>query len=124
MRMRVKPDQLAKLGITVTDITSAIQAQNTVNPVGQVGGEPVPKGQEYTYAVRAQGRLVSPEEFGQIVARETPDGRIVRVKDVAHIELGAQDDSTISALNGKPGAIIADYQFPGSNAVDAAAGVN
>src|SRR5712692_8350150 len=123
MRMWVKPDQLAKLGITVTDITNAIQAQNTVNPAGQVGGEPVPKGQEYTYAVRAQGRLVSPEEFGQIVVRETSDGGIVRVKDVARVELGAQDYSTLSRLNGKPGAIIAVYQLPGSNAVAAADGV-
>jgi len=124
MRMWVKPDQLAKLGITVTDITNAIQAQNTVNPAGQVGGEPVPKGQEYTYAVRAQGRLVSPEQFGQIVLRETSDGGIVRVKDVARVELGAQDYSTLSRLNGKPGAIIAVYQLPGSNAVAAADGVN
>jgi HAE1 family hydrophobic/amphiphilic exporter-1 len=123
MRMWVKPDQLAKLGITVTDITNAIQAQNTVNPAGQVGGEPVPKGQEYTYAVRAQGRLVSPEQFGQIVLRETSDGGIVRVKDVARVELGAQDYSTLSRLNGKPGAIIAVYQLPGSNAVAAADGV-
>jgi HAE1 family hydrophobic/amphiphilic exporter-1 len=123
MRMWVKPDQLAKLGITVTDITNAIQAQNTVNPAGQVGGEPVPKGQEYTYAVRAQGRLVSPEEFGQIVVRETSDGGIVRVKDVARVELGAQDYSTLSRMNGKPGTIIAVYQLPGSNAVAAADGV-
>ena len=123
MRMWVKPDQLAKLGITVTDITNAIQAQNTVNPAGQVGGEPVPKGQEYTYAVRAQGRLVSPEEFGQIVVRETPDGGIVRVKDVARVELGAQDYSTLSRLNGKPRTIVAVYQLPGSNAVAAADGV-
>jgi HAE1 family hydrophobic/amphiphilic exporter-1 len=124
MRMWVKPDQLAKLGITVTDITNAIQGQNTVNPAGQVGGEPVPTGQEYTYAVRAQGRLVSPEQFGQIVVRETPDGGIVRVKDVARVELGAQDYSTLSRLNGKPGAIIAVYQLPGSNAVAAADGAN
>src|SRR6201988_246540 len=66
MRLWVKPDQLAKLGITITDIVNAIQAQNTVNPAGQVGGEPSPRDQEYTYAVRAQGRLVSPDEFGQI----------------------------------------------------------
>src|SRR5882762_2369441 len=83
MRLWVKPDQLAKLQITVPEIVSAIQAQNTVNPAGQVAGAPVPKGQEYTYSVRAQGRLTSPEEFGQIVVRETPDGGIVRVKDVA-----------------------------------------
>src|SRR5207237_10908282 len=74
MRLWVKPDQLAKLQITVPEIVNAIQAQNTVNPAGQVGGAPVPKGQEYTYSVRAQGRLTSPEEFGQIVVRETPDG--------------------------------------------------
>ena len=123
MRMWIKPDQLAKLGITVTDITNAIQTQNTVNPAGQVGSEPVPAGQEYTYAVRAQGRLVSPEQFGQIVVRETPDGGIVRVKDVARVELGAQDYSTLSRLNGKSGAIIAVYQLPGSNAVAAADGV-
>src|SRR6201987_310044 len=73
MRLWVKPDQLAKLGITVADLTSAIQAQNAVNPAGQVGGAPVPKGQEYTWAVRAQGRLTSPEEFGDIIVREAPD---------------------------------------------------
>jgi HAE1 family hydrophobic/amphiphilic exporter-1 len=123
MRLWVKPDQLAKLGITVTDIINAIQTQNTVNPAGQVGGEPVPKGQEYTYSVRAQGRLTSPEEFGQIVVRETSDGGIVRVKDVARVELGAQNYANVSRMNGKPGAIIALYQLPGSNAVEAAAGV-
>src|SRR5437762_5648309 len=123
MRLWVKPDQLAKLGITVPDIVSALQAQNTVNPAGQVGGEPAPKGQEYTYSVRAQGRLISPEEFGQIVVRETPDGGTVRVKDVARVELGSQDYSVAGRLNGKPSAIIAVYQLPGSNAVDAAAGV-
>src|SRR5207248_3635182 len=123
MRLWVKPDQLAKLGITVPEVVSAIQTQNTVNPAGQVGGEPIPKGQEYTYSVRAQGRLTSPEEFGQIVVRETPDGGTVRVKDVARVELGSQDYSVAGRLNGKPSAIIAVYQLPGSNAVDAAAGV-
>ncbi len=123
MRLWVKPDQLAKLGITVTDVINAIQTQNTVNPAGQVGGEPSPKDQEYTYAVRAQGRLVSPEQFGQIVLRETPDGGIVRVKDVARVQLGAQDYSTLSRLNGKPGAVISAYQLPGSNAVVAADGL-
>ena len=88
MRLWVKPDTLAKLGITVPEIVSAIQAQNTVNPAGKAGGEPAPKGQEYTYTVLSQGRLVSPEEFGNIVVRETPDGATVRVRDVARIELG------------------------------------
>jgi hydrophobic/amphiphilic exporter-1 (mainly G- bacteria), HAE1 family len=124
MRMWVKPDTLAKLGVTVPEIVNAIQAQNTVNPAGKAGGEPAPKGQEFTYTVLAQGRLLSPEEFGQIVVRETPDGGTVRVRDVARIELGAQDYSVAGRYNGKPSAVIATYQLPGSNAVDAAAAVN
>ena len=123
MRLWVKPDQLAKLGITVPDIVSAIQTQNTVNPAGQVGSEPIPKGQPFTYSVRAQGRLTSPEEFGDIVVRETPETGIVRVRDVARVELGTQDYSITGHLNGKPSAIIAVYQLPGSNAVDTAARV-
>src|SRR5437016_906322 len=123
MRLWVKPDQLAKLGITVPEIVSAIQAQNTVNPAGKAGGEPAPKGQEFTYSVLAQGRLASPEEFGQIVVRETPDGGTVRVRDVARIELGSQDYSVLGRLNGQPSAIVATYQLPGSNAVQAAASV-
>src|SRR4051795_489493 len=118
MRMWVNPDKLAKLGITVPQIVSAVQAQNTVNPAGKAGGPPVPKGQELTYTVLAQGRLVSPEQFGQIVLRETPDGGTVRVRDVARIELGSQDYSAASRFNGKPAAVIAVYQLPGSNAVD------
>jgi len=123
MRLWIKPDQLAKLGITVTDITNAIQAQSKVNPAGQIGGEPAPGNQQYTYALLAQGRLTSPEEFGSIVVREAPNGGIVRVKDVARVELGQQDYSTISRLNGKPSAIIAIYQLPGSNALQTAEGV-
>ncbi len=124
MRMWVKPDQLSKLGVTVPDIVSAVQAQNTVNPAGKVGGEPAPKGNEFTYAVLAQSRLVSPEEFGAIVVRETPDGGTVRVRDVARIELGSQDYSVGGRFNGKPSAVVALYQLPGSNAVDAAANAN
>jgi HAE1 family hydrophobic/amphiphilic exporter-1 len=123
MRLWVKPDQLAKLGITVPDLVSAIQAQNTVNPAGQIGAAPIPKGQEFTYSVRAQGRLTSPEDFERIVVRENPNGGIVRVKDVARVELGSQDYSITGRLNGKPSAIVALYQLPGSNAVDAANGV-
>jgi HAE1 family hydrophobic/amphiphilic exporter-1 len=123
MRLWVKPDQLAKLGITVTDIRNAIQAQNTVNPAGQVGGEPAPANQQFTYSVLAQGRLSSPEQFENVIVREAPDGGIVRVKDVARVELGAQDYSVVTRLNGKPTIIIAVYQLPGSNAVQTAAGV-
>src|ERR1700758_4176828 len=93
MRLWVNPDQLAKLGITVTDIANAIKAQNNVNPAGEVGGEPAPRGQQFTYAVLAQGRLVTPQDFGNIIVREAPDGGIVRVKDVARVELGTQDYS-------------------------------
>jgi HAE1 family hydrophobic/amphiphilic exporter-1 len=123
MRLWVKPDQLAKLGIAVTDIVNAVQAQSTVNPAGQVGGEPAPGDQQFTYSVLAQGRLTSPEQFGNVIVRETPDGGIVRVRDIARIELGAQDYSIVSRLNGKNAAIVAVYQLPGSNAVQTAAGV-
>ena len=122
MRLWVKPDQLAKLNITIPEIVDAVNTQNTVNPAGQVGAEPVPAGQEFTYAVRAQGRLQSAEEFGNVVLRANPDGSIVRVSDVARIELGAQTYSMEGRLNGKPAAVIALYQMPGSNAVEAAAG--
>ena len=118
MRFWVRPDQLAKLDITVTEILDAIKTQNTVNPAGQIGAEPVPPGQEFTYTVRAQGRLESEEEFGNIVVRANQDGSIVRLKDVARIELGAQMYNMIGRLNGKPAAIIAIYQLPGSNAID------
>jgi hydrophobic/amphiphilic exporter-1 (mainly G- bacteria), HAE1 family len=121
MRMWVRPDQLAKLGVTVPDIINAVQAQNTVNPAGKAGSDPAPKGTEFTYTVLAQSRLVSPEEFGQIVVRETPDGATVRVRDVARIELGSQDYSVGGRFNGKPSAVLALYQLPGSNAVQAAA---
>jgi HAE1 family hydrophobic/amphiphilic exporter-1 len=123
MRLWVRPDVLAKLAITVPEIITAIQSQNAVNPAGQVGSEPSPKGQEFTYTVRAQGRLTSPEEFGQIVVRENPGGAVVRLRDVARIELGAQNYSVVGRLNGKPGAVIAVYQLPGSNAVQAAEAV-
>jgi len=123
MRLWVKPDQLAKLSITVPEIINAIQSQNTVNPAGLIGGEPVPEGQEFTYSVLAQGRLTNPEEFEQIVVRAAPDGGIVRVGDVARVELGSQDYTVVSHLNGKPSALVAVYQLPGSNAVQAAEGV-
>ena len=123
MRCWVKPDQLAKLQITVPQIIQALQAQNNVNPAGQIGGEPIPNGQQFTYTVRTQGRLISPEDFGNIILRANPDGSILRLKDVARIELGAQIYSLQGRYNGKPSAILACYQLPGSNAVDAARGL-
>ncbi|MGE0821185.1 MAG: efflux RND transporter permease subunit [Candidatus Binatia bacterium] len=117
MRIWVKPDQIAKLGLTVTDLQNAIQKQNTVNPAGQIGGEPAPPGQEFTYAVRTQGRLVTADEFGAIVVRLNPDGSTIRLRDVARIELGTQSYNQRGRLSGKPAAVIALYQLPGSNAL-------
>ena len=123
MRCWVRPDMLAKLNITIPEIVTALQQQNAVNPAGQVGGEPSPPGQEFTYAIRAQGRLVDPEEFGKIVLRANPDGSLVRLKDVARLELGSQDYNIQGRFNGRPAGILAVFQLPGTNALDAVNGV-
>jgi HAE1 family hydrophobic/amphiphilic exporter-1 len=117
MRLWVRPDALAKLEITVKDLIDAVQAQSTVNPAGQVGANPVPPGQPFTYTVRAPGRLESPDEFENVVVRARPDGSVVRVRDVARVELGAQNYNIVGRLNGRPAAVIAIYQLPGSNAL-------
>ncbi len=122
MRIWVKPDKLASMDITIPEIVNAIQSQNTVNPAGQVGAEPVPQGQAFTYALRAQGRLQTEEDFGNVVLRVNPSGSVVRIKDVGRIELGAQNYTVSSRLNGKPAALVALYQLPGTNALDAANG--
>src|SRR6266511_2992747 len=123
MRIWVKPDVLSKLGLAVPDLAKAVQQQSAVNPSGRVGAEPVPVKMEKTYTVRAQGRLQTPEEFGQIVVRSNPDGSVVRLKDVARIELGALNYQQTSRANGQPAAIIAVFQVPGSNALEVADGV-
>ena len=120
MRMWLNPDVLARLGLTVTDVQNALRQQNVVNPAGQVGAEPAPPGQQLTYTVRAQGRLVQPAEFGNVVIRENPDGSAVRVHDVARIELGALNYQQYGTFNGQPAAVIAAFQTPGSNALDVA----
>jgi HAE1 family hydrophobic/amphiphilic exporter-1 len=123
MRIWVKPDVLAKLGLAVPDLSKAIQQQSTVNPAGQVGAAPGPIGQENTLTVRTRGRLQTPEEFGEIVVRSNADGSVVRLKDVSRIELGALSYKQIGRLNGLPSAIVAVFQTPGSNALAVAAGV-
>jgi HAE1 family hydrophobic/amphiphilic exporter-1 len=123
MRQWVKPDQLASLGVTVPDLVKAIEQQNTVNPSGQVGAEPAPPGQEFTYTMRAQGRLVTDQDFGEVVIRENKDGSVVRMKDVARIELGTQNYNVIGRLNDAPAAIVNVFQLPGYNAVAAVDGV-
>ncbi|MFN7995471.1 MAG: multidrug efflux RND transporter permease subunit [Bryobacteraceae bacterium] len=123
MQMWVKPDQLSKLQVTVPEIVRAIREQNTVNPAGQIGGEPAPQGQEFTYSVRAQGRLVTPEQFGDIVLRSNRDGSVLRIRDVARVELGQESYNIRGRVNGHPAAVIPVYQLPGSNALDAARNV-
>jgi HAE1 family hydrophobic/amphiphilic exporter-1 len=120
MRIWIKPDLLARLGLTVNDLQNAVRAQNVVNPAGQVGAEPAPIGQQLTYTVRAQGRLVEPEEFGNVIVRENPDGSNVRIKDVARVELGALTYQQYGTFNGNPAAVIAGFQSPGSNALEVA----
>src|SRR4051794_9533993 len=123
MRIWVKPERLAQLGITVPDLSRAIQQQSTVNPSGQVGANPAPSGQEMTYTVRSQGRLQTEEEFGNIAVRSNPDGSVVRMRDVARIELGALNYQQIGRVNGESGCAIAVFQAPGSNALAVAQGV-
>jgi len=123
MRIWVKPDKLAKLGLTVPDLVSAVQQQSAVNPSGRVGGEPAPPGQQLTYTVRSQGRLITAEEFGNVVVRLTPEGSTVRLKDVARIELGALTYNSSGRFNGRPSALIAVFQAPGANALAVADGV-
>lgn len=117
MRIWVKPDQLTKLGLTVSDLNNAIQQQSAVNPAGQIGAEPAPKGQQFTYAVRAPGRLVDAQEFGNIIVRQNPGGSAVRLKDVSRIELGSLNYQQIGRYKGDPAVIICVYQAPGSNAL-------
>src|SRR5260221_493173 len=123
MRIWVKPDVLAKLGLSVPDLSKAIQQQSAVNPAGQVGAAPGPAGQENTLTVRARGRLQTADEFGEVVVRSNADGSVVRLKDVSRIELGALAYKQIGRLNGLPSSIVAIFQTPGSNALAVAAGV-
>ncbi len=122
MRVWLQPAKLAALGITVPEVVAAIKAQNAVNPVGKIGAEPAVPGQQTTYTVRAQGRLSTPEEFKNIIVRADA-GAIIRLKDVARVDLGSNSYATKSRYNGRPCAIVAIYQSPGSNALDTVAAV-
>jgi len=117
MRVWFKPQVLAKLGMTVADLVAALNQQNTVNPAGQLSGNPAPPGTAMTYTVRTQGRLVTAEQFGQIVVRANPDGSVVRLQDVARIELGALSYNETSRFDGEPACIVAVFLTPGANAV-------
>ena len=123
MRIWLQPDKLAKLGLTPADVMGAIRDQNAQAPAGQVGGAPSPAGQEYTLTVRAPGRLSTPEEFGEVLVRSTEDGRQVRVKDVARIELGGENYKSFGRFNGKDAGLLLIYLLPGANQIESANGV-
>jgi hydrophobic/amphiphilic exporter-1 (mainly G- bacteria), HAE1 family len=117
MRVWIRPQVLAKLGLTVNDLVNALNQQNTVNPAGQLSGNPAPSGTAMTYTVRTQGRLVTADQFAQVVVRENPDGSVVRLGDVARIELGSLSYNEVSRFDGQPSCIIAVFLTPGANAV-------
>ena len=120
MRVWLRPDRIARLGITVPDIVNAISQQNTLSPSGQFGGQPALPDTEFTYTVRTQGRLLNEAEFGEIVVRSNPDGSQVRLKDVARIELGTQLYNAVGRHDAKPAAVLAVFQIPGTNALQVA----
>lgn len=120
MRIWVRPDRLAQLKMTISEISQAINEQNTIVPGGRFGAEPAPAGTEFTYTVRMPERFNTPEAFGEIVIRTMPDGSQVKLKDVAEIKLGVESYNAFTRLNGKTCSIIALYQAPGSNSVELA----
>jgi multidrug efflux pump len=120
MRVWVDPDKMAKLGLTATDISNAINAQNRQNPAGSLGQAPAPPGTAFQYAITAPGRLLDPQEFGDIVVRAQPDASLVRVRDIGRVELGAQTYSGFNRLNGHPSGSIIVFLSPGANAVQTA----
>jgi HAE1 family hydrophobic/amphiphilic exporter-1 len=118
MRIWVRPDVIAKLGLTMNDLIKSVKEQNMINPAGKFGGNPAPAGTQFTYTALLQPRLITVEEFGEIIVRSNPDGSQVKLKDVARMELGTENFNSIGAVNGKPGAAIAVFQVPGSNALE------
>ena len=117
MRIWIKPDVLAKLGVTVDDIVGAIQTQNVQAAAGSIGDPPQKAGVEFQYPVNVKGRLTTPEEFGNVIIRTQPNGAYLRVRDVARVELGANTYSTKGQFNGNSSVVIAIYQQPSANAV-------
>jgi len=120
MRIWFDINRLNNLQMTPADVISAIQAQNVVAPVGRIGARPISNDQQFQLNIQTQGRLTTPEQFGDIVLRANPDGSLLRIKDVARVELGAQNEDIESRLNGRPGVAIGIYLSPGANAVTTA----
>jgi HAE1 family hydrophobic/amphiphilic exporter-1 len=123
MRIWLRPDRLASLGVTPSDIQNAIKEQNAQSPAGRIGAEPAPPGQEGQFNVRALGLLKDPKEFEEIIVRSNPDGSQVKIRDVARVELGAQTYDLRARLNGSPAGAIGIYLAPGANALETAENV-
>jgi len=123
MRIWLRPDRMAQLGVSTSDVAAAINAQNNQYAAGKIGQEPAPAGQQIVYTVTAKGRLVDPAEFANIIVRADGPKGVLYLKDVARIELGAQTYNVASALNGKPGVAIAIFLQNGANALDTAAAI-
>ena len=123
MRIWLKPDRMAQLGLTASDIATAVQAQNAQFAAGKIGQEPAAAGQSIVYTVTARGRLAEPEDFGNIILRSSGPSGVLRLKDVARIELGAQSYDVTTTLDGKPNISIAVYLQSGGNALAVAEAV-
>jgi len=123
MRIWVKPEQLAKLNLTIADIRKAIQEQNTLMPAGQIGGAPAPEGTEFTYTVRTESRFETPEEFGRVVVKSNEDGSQVLLRDVARIDLGSQGYLVSARTDGREAALLQVFQLPDANGLEVARAV-
>jgi hydrophobe/amphiphile efflux-1 (HAE1) family protein len=124
MRIWFDTERLTSLGLSPSDVIKAVQSQNAQAPVGRIGARPVPDNQQFQVNVQTQGRLTTPEQFGAIVLRANPDGSTLRVRDVARVDMGAQNDDNYSRLNGQPAVAIGIYLSPGANALRTAAAVH
>lgn len=120
MRIWLRPDRMAQLGVSTSDISAAISAQNAQYAAGKIGAEPAPSSQQLSFTVTAKGRLIEPEEFGNIIIRAQGPNGVLRLKDVARIELGAQNYNVASALNGQPGVALPIFLQSGANALETA----
>jgi len=118
MRVWINPDKMAKLGLTATDISGAIQSQNRQNAAGSIGQPPTPSGTDFQYPVNATGRLIEPQQFGDIIVRAQPDGSLLRIRDLGSVQLGAQDYRSFGRVNQKPAAVVIVFLTPGANAVE------
>jgi len=123
MRIWLKPDRMAQLGLTTSDISTAINTQNAQYAAGKIGADPAPAGQQLVYTVTAQGRMLEPEEFGEIILRSNGPNGVLRLKDVARIELGAQSYDQANSVNGMPAVAIAVFLQSGANALNVADGI-